>query len=232
MMPPLGKILREFDTLSQASVALAQAVAEQLRAAVAARGEALMAVPGGSTPRRFLEELARQDVPWEHVTVMPTDERLVAADDPQSNARMIRACLAPVADGRATYLSFHAAAAGPGMAAGSLSDRLAGMPALDVLVSGMGEDGHIASLFPEDASWRQSSAAAQVVPGHPDGLVSRLSLSPARLQAAKWSALLIAGQAKHKLLQAVVAGHQTLPVALLLDKAQPASVFWGQDAQR
>ena len=219
-----------FDTLSDASIALAKAVAAQLSDAVAQRGQALLAVPGGSTPRRFLAELGQQDLPWRSITVMPTDERLVASDDPQSNERMIRACFAPVTNGQSHYLSFHSELLDPAMAASLISERLAQMPVLDVLVSGMGEDGHIASLFPGDASWRAASAAAHVVPGHPDGLVPRLSLSPMRLQSARWSALLIAGEAKRDVLRAVLSGDQALPVRLLLDKAKPAHLFWGRDA--
>lgn len=221
----------EFETLSQASDALARAVARQLCEAGALRGQAFLAVPGGNTPRRFLEELGRQDVPWSAVTVMPTDERLVAPDHPQSNERMIRACFVPVAKGAARYLSFHGELSAAGLVAHHLSAQLALMPALDVLVSGMGEDGHIASLFPGDASWRAASAAAHVVPGHPDGLVPRLSLSPARLQSARWSALLVAGEVKRNVLRTVLSDEPELPVALLLHKTPPASIFWGRDAK-
>jgi 6-phosphogluconolactonase len=230
-MQPQSTILREFDTLLQASLALAEAAATQLREAISLRGQALLAVPGGSTPRKFLEDLAKQDVSWHAVTVMPTDERLVAPDDPQSNERMIRACFAPVAKGLARYLSFHSEATDPEIAARHLSRQLALLPVLDVLVSGMGEDGHIASLFPGDVSWRSASLADHAVPGRPDGLVPRVSLSPARLQAARWSALLIAGDVKRTVLHAGLSGDQALPVALLLDKSPPACAFWGRDAK-
>ncbi|MGL4974499.1 MAG: 6-phosphogluconolactonase, partial [Bosea sp. (in: a-proteobacteria)] len=131
--------IRTFDTLPEASLALAKAVAEQLRQAIAARGQALIAVPGGSTPRLFLQALAAQDVDWPNVTVMPTDERRVPPDDPQSNEHMIRACLAPVGHGLSRYLSLHDGATDPAIAAARFSEQLAQLPPLDVLVSGMGE---------------------------------------------------------------------------------------------
>lgn len=231
-MPTDNANFREYATLSEASLALADAVAEQLREAIAAEGAAFIAVPGGSTPRRFLEALAMKDVDWAAVTVMPTDERRVAPDDPKSNERMIRACFSPVGSGRSAYLSLHEEAADPAMAAARLSGRLGRMPVLDVLVSGMGEDGHIASLFPEDEGWRSASPDVHVVPGQPEGLAPRLSLSPKRLQSARWTALLVAGDAKRAVLARVSSAHEDLPVALLLQKVPPAHVFWGQDALR
>ncbi len=228
-MPVANARFLEFGTLSEASQALAAAVADQLRDASRARGQALIAVPGGSTPRRFLEALALQDVDWRSVIVMPTDERRVRPDDPQSNERMIRTCFGPVGSGTSAYVSLHDEAADPERAAARLSDELAHLPRLDVLVSGMGEDGHIASLFPGGASWREAGPERHVVAGYPDGLVPRLSLSPSRLRAARWTALLVAGKAKQDVLKAVLEGTRDLPVALLLDNATPAGIFWARE---
>lgn len=228
-MPVANARFREFVTLSEASLALAEAVAEQLCDAIRARGQALIAVPGGSTPRRFLEALALQAVDWRSIIVMPTDERRVRPDDPQSNERMIRTCFGPVGSGTSAYVSLHDEAADPERAATRLSDELARMPPLDVLVSGMGEDGHIASLFPGDANWGMARAETHVVAGYPDGLVPRLSLSPSRLRAARWTALLVAGKAKQDVLKAVLEGTRDLPVALLLDNVSPARIFWARE---
>src|SRR5690625_2195161 len=73
------------DTLSRA---LAEAVAADLARAIGKRGQALIAVSGGSTPRRFMEALSRQDLDWSKVTMTLVDERWVPPSHPRSNARL------------------------------------------------------------------------------------------------------------------------------------------------
>ncbi|MGL4973862.1 MAG: 6-phosphogluconolactonase, partial [Bosea sp. (in: a-proteobacteria)] len=86
--------------------------------------------------------------------------------------------------------------------------------------------GHIASLFPGDDGWRKARPETHIVAGCPDGLVPRLSLSALRVRTARWTALLVTGKAKRAVLDAVLEGTRDLPVALLLNKAPPAQVFW------
>lgn len=93
-----------FETLGDASEALAEAVAIRLAAVIAERGAALVAVPGGTTPARFLAALGHHDLAWNKATLLPTDERFVALDDAASNERMIRASFPPLAQGAARFL--------------------------------------------------------------------------------------------------------------------------------
>ena len=228
-------IWHRFATLADASEALAEAVAVRLRAVIIARGQALLAVPGGTTPARFLAALGAHDLAWDKVTLLPTDERFVSADDPASNERMIRQsflplgeAFLPLGEGRVRFLSFHRAAGDLDATAGAISAELAGLPALDILVSGMGADGHVASLFPGEPAAVMTGRGLHAVAAHPAGLPARISLSPARLAGAAWAALLVSGAEKAEVLTTAQALPGAYPVGLLLGRPQGLDVYWAK----
>ncbi len=219
-----------FATLADASEALAEAVAIRLKDLLVGQGRALLAVPGGATPAGFLAALGQHDLPWEQVTLLPTDERFVAADDAASNERMIRAQFAPLAAERASFLSFHGHGSDIEAAAAVLCAKLAELPQIDLLVSGMGADGHIASLFPGAEAAFKAVPDSGIVVARPPGLPPRLSLSPARLLGAGWASLLVSGTAKEAVLKAAPErGQQPLPVDLLLGSARGLDVYWAKE---
>ncbi|WP_199084691.1 6-phosphogluconolactonase [Bosea sp. ASV33] len=219
-----------FATLADASEALAEAVAIRLKTLLDGQGRALLAVPGGTTPAGFLAALGEHDLAWEQVTLLPTDERFVAADDAASNERMIRAQFAPLAAGRAAFLSFHDHGSDIEAAAAVLGAKLAELPEIDLLVSGMGADGHIASLFPGAEAAFNAVPDSGIVVARPPGLPPRLSLSPARLLGAGWASLLVSGAAKEAVLKAAPEREQKpLPVDLLLGSARGLDVYWAKE---
>ncbi len=219
-----------FATLADASEALAEAVAIRLKDLLAGQGRALLAVPGGTTPAGFLAALGQHDLAWEQVTLLPTDERFVAADDAASNERMIRAQFAPLVEGRASFLSFHEHGSDIEAAAALLGAKLAELPEIDLLVSGMGADGHIASLFPGAEATFDAVPDSGIVVARPPGLPPRLSLSPARLLGAGWASLLVSGAAKEAVLKAApVREQKPLPVDLLLGSARGLDVYWAKE---
>ena len=139
-----------FDDKAQLATALAKAVAADLRGAIARRGAARLAVSGGTTPRAFLIELSRQTLDWAHVTVVPVDDRWVAPDHPRSNERLLRETLFQGAAAKAQLLPLRRPTATPEAALLPVLTQVANeaLP-LDVVVLGMGDDGHVASLFPD-----------------------------------------------------------------------------------
>lgn len=217
-----------FETLGDASEALAEAVAVRLGAAISAQGTAVMAVPGGTTPARFLAALGAHDLAWDKVTLLPTDERFVAPGDPASNERMIRDAFAPLREDRAGFVSFHNAGDDLAAAAGSLDTVLSRLPALDILVSGMGADGHIASIFPGDEAAAKAGDSVHAVTAQPAGLPPRISLSPARLAQAGWAALLLAGPEKEETLKAAQELPAAYPVGILLRRPRGLDVYWAK----
>jgi len=98
---------------SHLATALADAVARDLGAAIEARGQAMIALSGGSTPKRFLQELAKRDLDWSHVIVTLVDERWVPANHPRSNAGLLRDNLLQDKAAAARFVPLYADAATP-----------------------------------------------------------------------------------------------------------------------
>jgi 6-phosphogluconolactonase len=218
-----------FATLADASEALAEAVAIRLKELLSEKGQASLVVPGGTTPALFLAALGRQELPWDKVTLLPTDERFVAADDAASNERMLREQFAPLGQGRVRFLSFHGHGSDIEAAASQLCTELAELPPLDLVVSGMGADGHIASLFPGGEAIFNAVPDSGIVVARPPGLPPRLSLSPKRLTGAGWASLLVSGAAKEAVLRGSAGRAAPLPVDMLLGRAQGLDVYWAKE---
>lgn len=206
-------IVHQFDSHAAASAALAGRVARALRDAVSLRAEASLAVPGGTTPGEFLTMLAGQPVDWSHVTVLLTDERWVAPDHPRSNTALVDRTLG--AQGR-TYRWYplwrEGIAAEDATATLEAGSSVVTWP-LDIVVLGMGDDGHVASLFPGDETGFEGSSSRFVAVRGPHG-EPRVSLSAAVLAQARETYLLLRGAAKLAVLERALGGD--LPVARLV----------------
>jgi len=207
-------------------------MAEEVKRAVARSGRCALALSGGSTPRPAYERLAIQDgVPWAAVEIFFGDERAVRPSDPQSNYRMAREALIDRLE-RAPAAVHRMEGEDPDLdaAAGRYAARLP--PRLDVLVLGMGPDGHTASLFPGaatlDEKERRVVPATAPVPPH-----QRLTITPPVIAAAHRVAVLVAGGAKAPLVARALQGPwrpAELPAQLaregtwLLDRAAAAAL--------
>ena len=196
---------RDFADDEALAPAFAEWTAEKLRAAIAERGAALLIVSGGKTPERYFEALSTQPLDWTRVEITLADERRVADDSPRSNARLVRKALLR---NRATVASFTPLAdvrleEGQELVAASARVANLSLPA-DVVVLGMGDDGHTASWFPGadglheamDRGARQLVAPIQA-PGAPE---PRLTLTGRVILRARAIALLVEGQDKLKTL--------------------------------
>ena len=147
-----------------ATEACAQALARHLRAALAARGAAHLALNGGSTPRPVYERLPALLDDWSAVHIWFGDERCVAPDDEASNYRLAAETLIPGAAIAADRVHRMRGELGPHEGARAYGAELAehlelddaGMPVLDVIHLGLGPDGHTASLFPDHSALRVS----------------------------------------------------------------------------
>ena len=211
-MPPtdlsLQIQLHPFPDGDAVAQALAQAVADDLRAALALRGQAAVALSGGTTPRRFLQALSGQALDWANVTVTLVDERWVDEGHERSNARLVKEHLLQDAAASAHFVPLYRPTATPDEA---LSEVAAALPAsLDVAVLGMGGDGHTASFFPGGdrlAEAMDPDTDATVLPMRAPGAGEpRITLTLPVLRDAGRLYLHIEGGEKRQVLQQALSG--------------------------
>ncbi len=195
----------------------ADAVAAIARASVAARGRVTLALSGGSTPRGLYDRLAggwRQRLDWTRVHVFWGDERCVPPTHADSNYRMAREALLDHVPIPTAQIHRVAGEADPEAAAldyaATLAATLDGASrdhpgAFDLVLLGLGADGHTASLFPHRAAGRETRRL--VVADHVDAARGwRLTLTPPILNAARHTMVLVAGADKAEALAAVLEG--------------------------
>ena len=191
-----------------------------------------MIVAGGKSPALFFAELSSQPLDWSRVTVTLADERWVEPGDAASNARLVHEQLLRGPAAAALFLPLKTPAPTPAEAIVERSAALAPLlSASHLVVLGVGDDGHVASLFPQ-ARGIEAALDPHAVPGlvaidPPAAPHKRLSLNLAALLAAREVALLIQGAAKCAVLAQAAAPGSTLPLAELLRQRRDAiEIFW------
>jgi len=214
-------------TIYASPAALAQALAAQISAelqqAIAARGKALLVISGGTTPRRLLETLSQASLDWPAVTVTLADERWVPDSDPRSNAALAAQTLLRNAAVAARFLPMFRADLDITAAAREFSNALytCCLP-IDVLLLGMGNDGHTASLFPQGDLLSRAMAPDCndiALPMHAPGAPEpRITLTLPTLASARHTHLHIEGQGKQQMLRHALASRD-LPIARVLAAA-------------
>jgi 6-phosphogluconolactonase len=226
-----------YPTDAEAFEATAERAAAALRAAVAARGRAAVALSGGRGGRGVLRALAaRGDVPWERIDWWWADERCVPADDPRSNVRLARENLLvprgiaaahihppPVELGEPDRIAAAYAAA--------LTAALGDPPVFDLVLLGMGANGHVASLMPKSAALRATAAVAAVPASEvqSDPPVARITLTVPVLRAARRVLVTATGEEKARALASVLTAPddpERLPAQLVRPSA---TVAWCVD---
>jgi len=203
--------------LSAAAAAAAERVARRCEQAAASRGECAIALSGGETPRALHARLAsdpfRRRIPWTRIRVFWGDERGVPPDDPRSNYRMARETLldtVPVPDDRIHRMPAErpdreaAAEAYAALLRAHLPQTADGWPRLDLVLLGLGDDAHTASLFPHAPALQETRRAVLAVEA-PDGM-PRMTLTPPILNHASEIIFLVAGPQKAPAARAVLEG--------------------------
>ncbi|WP_113064678.1 6-phosphogluconolactonase [Oleiagrimonas sp. MCCC 1A03011] len=231
--PPEGSAALSWHTsehAEQLAQALAETVARDLRVAIDARGQAGMALSGGSTPKRFMEQLARCALDWSKVVVTLVDERWVPPEHPRSNAGLLRKHLLHGPAAQAQFVPLYAHAPTPENGLPRVATRLDALDLpLDVVVLGMGEDGHTASFFPEGDHLRQAldpNGSARVLPMRAPGADEpRITLSLPVLVQARALYLLIEGDAKRRVLEQAMDDAE-LPIGAVLQHAPDLQTYW------
>lgn len=217
-MKPVFEILENSGALSAALAARVAACASE---AIAARGAFHLALPGGSVVSLLARGLARIDASQWHV--FWTDERCVPLSDPQSNFRLAETELLPKLAGAHLHPIRGSAA--------DYETEIAPFLPLDLVLLGVGEDGHVASLFPGNPALRESARAVAAVAHAPKPPPDRVTLTFPVLNAARHLLVVATGAGKADVVARVFSQPSDLPaqrlsgdVRWLLDRAAAANL--------
>lgn len=205
---------------------LARRVAGWITDLAAASGARFaLCLSGGSTPRRFYQLLAespyRDTLPWDRIHWFWGDERFVPWDHPDSNYGMVHAALlgrVPVPPGNIHGIPTNGTPADAAAAYERVLKSYYGSesldptrPLFDVVILGLGPDGHTASLIPGTSVLQERHRwVAEVIGGRPE---PRITLTYPALESSRHTAFLVAGADKLEMLSRALAGDQALPAA-------------------
>jgi 6-phosphogluconolactonase len=236
---PRGQVVIVPDGSALAGAA-AEHFARAVEQAVAERGHAFIALSGGTTPKQMGSILAREPyrsrIPWDRVHVFWGDERWVPLGSPESNAGEARRGfldLVPIPPGNVH--PWDTAAESPREAAAAYETVLrehfsepAGIPRFDLVLLGMGEDGHTASLFPNTGALVPNGqlTAANYVPRMD---ATRLTITAPVLNAGREILFLVGGPGKADTLEAVLEGPElpaTFPAQLIRPALPDSRLCW------
>ncbi|MEP0518919.1 MAG: 6-phosphogluconolactonase [Hyphomicrobiales bacterium] len=223
--------LADKDSLAEG---LANQIAEALNSELQANGRAVLAVSGGSTPKRFFEKLSLKDIDWAGVTVTLVDERWVDESSDRSNAALVRANLLQNKAASANFFPLFTGDATPEDGVKTLEAEFTklGQP-ITAAVLGMGGDGHTASFFPEG-----DNLASAVDLENPNNFITmlapgagepRITFTLSALLKANFLALHIEGDEKQGVLaKALTDGPVVdLPIRSVLRQEQTElTIFW------
>ncbi|WP_298494420.1 6-phosphogluconolactonase [uncultured Maritimibacter sp.] len=221
---------REYPDRELMMMDIADRVASELRQALRNGERASIAVPGGTTPGPIFDTLSGVDLHWDRLDVMLTDERWVPEDSPRSNTRLLRERLLVDKAAAARLVPLYDGTDAPEESLDRLSQGIDALLPLSVVVLGMGDDMHTASLFPE-ADLLDEALSAQAptllamrAPGAPE---PRITMSARVLNGAMSKHLVITGAAKREALEraAKLNDARQAPVSAVL---KDTTVHWAE----
>jgi 6-phosphogluconolactonase len=205
------EILADADAVAKRA---AECIADDARAAVAARGRFSLAVSGGKTPWAMLAALAKIDLPWRATHLFQVDERVAPPGDPDRNLThigesLLRTAPIPPSQVHAMRVNDVDLAVAAARYSRALEEAAGSPPVLDLVHLGLGPDGHTASLVPDDPVLNVTDAAVAVTRpymGHP-----RMTLTFPVLDLARRVLWVVTGAEKSAMLARLRAGDRSIP---------------------
>lgn len=236
---PLPQVTVQQVSAAELNACLAQDIAQRLRTAIAARDVAVLSVSGGKSPIALFEALRVQALQWSKVRVTLVDERCVPSTHTDSNASLVRTHLLQDAAKEAQFIDMTAnsptPSCTPAMQAQAASQALAAAGDCDVLVLGMGTDGHTASLFPDAPNLSEAldmhnpHACVSIELAHPpaNAPYARITQTLSQILRARHIVLPLSGADKqHTLAQAWQARDPRYPISCVLHQTQTPVALW------
>jgi 6-phosphogluconolactonase len=227
-------MIETFDDAATLAAAATGAVISALEAGLRSHGSASLAATGGRSPGPIYDALSLVPLDWDRVHVTLTDERWVDPSSDDSNEKLVRERLLRGRAADARFIGLHGHEATPEAAAAAATAQVAALPALDAVLLGMGEDGHVASLFPgspalEHGLDRTAPACIAVPAGAGRAPAqARLSLTIRPLTTAAVTLILISGAEKRRVIEQAMAGGDPaeFPVRAVLQSAHAVRILW------
>lgn len=218
---------------------LADAIAARLKNGVARNGRASLVLSGGTTPGALYDELATREVPWNNVAVTISDERWTDPRSERSNEHLARTRFLTGRAAAAQFIPLKSAHSRARDAEASIDAAITAMARpFDVVLLGMGTDGHIASLIPGSGPSLARALDASEPPlvraiDPPDlaNMGERMTLTLRAILQSRWIVLLIRGEAKLKTYKEALADPDAMamPVrAVLHQRTVPVSIYWAE----
>jgi 6-phosphogluconolactonase len=221
-----------FDSREEASVAAAQEIAKRLSGRLNLQSRASLVVTGGSSPARCYEELSEMPLDWQRTHIVLSDERWVPSDDDNSNERLVRHTLLQREAAPAMLLPVFHSTKSIQARCDEIDSEIRDLPfPFACTLLGMGEDGHIASLFPDAENLAEGLDVDNEQLCIPVSTSSsphaRVSLTLAAIARSDVVVLLMFGDKKREVYAQARERGSKLPVASLLkQKRAPVHVYW------
>lgn len=222
----------DYENAEELAAAVSGDIGFIIESALDARNECLLVLPGGKSPIPVFEKLKAQKFPWKRVTIVPGDDRLVAVDDPLSNARLLATHFMPLG---ARVLPIASANLGVRQAGDAADARLSDLKwPPDLVWLGMGANGHTASIFhgpdyDEALSSKKRAIGLTPDPLPPEAPVARVTLTRTAILSARAILLTIDGDEKKQVLEEALeeGAKSDWPIGrVLADAEQPIDIHW------
>ena len=225
----------DYEDAAEMADAVAGDIGFIVESALDARGDCVLALPGGKSPIPIFEKLKTAKVNWKKVTIVPGDDRLVDVTDPLSNANLLARHFMPLG---ARVVPLTAGKLGVRQAGEAADARLADLHwPPDLVWLGMGANGHTASIFhgPDfDEALSSTRRAVGVTPDPlpPEAPVARVTMTRSAILSARALLVTIEGDEKKRVLEeAIEQGNKSrYPIGrVLADAEQPIDIHWAAD---
>lgn len=236
---PHQTTIKSFPDRESLTALLATTIASSLRDGITSTGRASLAVSGGSTPVQLFKTLSEIDIPWQDIDICLVDERWVATDEPDSNERLVKTHLLQNRAAAATFTGMKNSAKTAGEGEAECTANIQNIPRpFDVLILGLGTDGHTASLFPGAVKLPQATdmnsgktcmGIAPLTAPH-----ERMTLTLPAILNSKHIFLHITGQNKKEVIEKALGDGppEEMPIRFILkQQAQqktPFSIYWAK----
>ncbi|MEM9302114.1 MAG: 6-phosphogluconolactonase [Pseudomonadota bacterium] len=212
------------------AAALAAQLGDAIEAAVGRSGAATLVVAGGSTPAPAYRALDASSLAFARVTMLPSDERWVPVDHELSNDAMLRSCFPSALAAGLTVVPLSSAPTPIEDALRDVDTAVGALPSpFDVVLLGMGDDGHTASLFPDDPAIAENEAseALAAIARPPSQPTARVTLTPRALLKARELVLAISGAEKRRVIEEALQQPDLHPIGRLLARSEvPTTIHW------